>query len=257
MVVLGKPQLHAKFEVASFSRCRNIKWEPQNIGELPQTKATPTFSYGYDSMMCLNKPKLCTKFEVASFSHLCKYWRDLQILGTFPSPEPRPGFLLFVIFMMVIGRRQLRVNFEVASFSRCRNIGKPGSSYSPRPCLLFFWVWFLWWTLRRTKFEVTSSSRNRNIKGGPKIVGSYPSPGLQPLLLLVRFDDGPWKTPVGSQIWSRWFHVLRKYKKICFSSQIRFFEPPIGGVSGNLWTSSVARWKASSLLPFVIMELFR
>jgi len=34
MVGFGQPQLHAKFEVASFSRCTNIKGEPQNFGEL-------------------------------------------------------------------------------------------------------------------------------------------------------------------------------------------------------------------------------
>ena len=32
MVGLGKPQLHAKFEVASFSQCTNIKGEPQIFG---------------------------------------------------------------------------------------------------------------------------------------------------------------------------------------------------------------------------------
>ena len=35
MVGLGKPQLHAKFEDASPSRCRNIIGEPQNVWELP------------------------------------------------------------------------------------------------------------------------------------------------------------------------------------------------------------------------------
>jgi len=34
-MVLGKPKLRAKFEVASFSRCRNIKGEPPKFGELP------------------------------------------------------------------------------------------------------------------------------------------------------------------------------------------------------------------------------
>jgi len=35
MVDLGKPQLRAKFEVASPSCCRNIIGETQNFGELP------------------------------------------------------------------------------------------------------------------------------------------------------------------------------------------------------------------------------
>jgi len=34
MVGLGQPQRHAKFEVASFSCCINIKGEPQNFGDL-------------------------------------------------------------------------------------------------------------------------------------------------------------------------------------------------------------------------------
>jgi len=34
MVGLGEHQLHAKFEVASFSRCTNIKEELRNFGEL-------------------------------------------------------------------------------------------------------------------------------------------------------------------------------------------------------------------------------
>jgi len=35
MMVLGKPQLSAKVEIAGFSRCRNIIEELQNFGELP------------------------------------------------------------------------------------------------------------------------------------------------------------------------------------------------------------------------------
>jgi len=61
--------MHAKFEVASPSRYRNIIGEPQNIGELPQQKAMATFSSGCDFTMGLGKLKLCTKFEIASFSH--------------------------------------------------------------------------------------------------------------------------------------------------------------------------------------------
>jgi len=35
MMGLGKPKLCTKFEVASFSRCRIIKGEVTNFGELP------------------------------------------------------------------------------------------------------------------------------------------------------------------------------------------------------------------------------
>jgi len=34
MVGLGEPQLLAKFEVVSFSRCTNIKGKPENFEEL-------------------------------------------------------------------------------------------------------------------------------------------------------------------------------------------------------------------------------
>jgi len=35
MMGLGKPKLFTTFEVGSFSRCRNIKGEAPNFGELP------------------------------------------------------------------------------------------------------------------------------------------------------------------------------------------------------------------------------
>ena len=34
MMALGKAKLHTKFEVANFSRCKNIRGTP-NFGELP------------------------------------------------------------------------------------------------------------------------------------------------------------------------------------------------------------------------------
>jgi len=43
MMGLGKPKLLTKFEVASFSRYRNIQLEAEKCGELPQPMATPTF----------------------------------------------------------------------------------------------------------------------------------------------------------------------------------------------------------------------
>jgi len=35
MMGLGKPKLNTKFEVASFSRCKNIKGEPKIFGSSP------------------------------------------------------------------------------------------------------------------------------------------------------------------------------------------------------------------------------
>ena len=40
---LGKPKRHTKFEVVSFSHCRNSKGEPQNFREPPYPMTTPTF----------------------------------------------------------------------------------------------------------------------------------------------------------------------------------------------------------------------
>jgi len=43
MMDLGKPEPQTKFEVASFSRCKNIKRELQNFGELPSPWPRPLF----------------------------------------------------------------------------------------------------------------------------------------------------------------------------------------------------------------------
>jgi len=67
MFGLGKPYQPTNFKVAIFSRCRNIKGEPQFWGAL-LTQGHAHFSSGCDFMMALGKPKLHTKFEVAIFS---------------------------------------------------------------------------------------------------------------------------------------------------------------------------------------------
>jgi len=46
MMGLGKPKLHTKFEVASVSRCRNIKGDPKIFGSSPNLKELPLFSLG-------------------------------------------------------------------------------------------------------------------------------------------------------------------------------------------------------------------
>jgi len=46
MMGLGKLKLFTKFEIASFSCCRNIKGEAPNFRELLQPRATPTYSSG-------------------------------------------------------------------------------------------------------------------------------------------------------------------------------------------------------------------
>ena len=45
---LGKPQLHAKFKVASFSYGTNIKREPHNFGEGPLAQGHMHLFYGVE-----------------------------------------------------------------------------------------------------------------------------------------------------------------------------------------------------------------
>jgi len=67
MMGLGKPQLHTKIEVGSFSRCKNIKGELQNFSEAPLAQGYTHFSSAWDFMMGLGKPQRLVKFEVAGF----------------------------------------------------------------------------------------------------------------------------------------------------------------------------------------------
>jgi len=64
---LGIPNQPANFEVAIFSRCRNIKREPPILGSSP-SPGPRQLSTGCIFMMGFKNPKLHTKFEVASFS---------------------------------------------------------------------------------------------------------------------------------------------------------------------------------------------
>jgi len=62
---LGKPKLCTKFEIVSFSRCRNIKGEAQNFGSSPSPGPDRLFLVGFDEG--LRKSQLYKKFEVAGF----------------------------------------------------------------------------------------------------------------------------------------------------------------------------------------------
>jgi len=66
MMGLGKPKLHAKFEVPSYSRYRNIKGDSKILAaSLAQGHAH--FFSAWDFMMGLGKPQRLAKFEVAGF----------------------------------------------------------------------------------------------------------------------------------------------------------------------------------------------
>ena len=85
MMGFGKPKLYTKFEVASFSRCRNIKANPKILGSSPSPWPCALF-FWCDFMMALGKPKLYTKFEVAIFSRCGNIKGESQNLGSSPNP---------------------------------------------------------------------------------------------------------------------------------------------------------------------------
>jgi len=83
MMGFGKPHQPANFEVAIFSRCSNIKGEPQ-FWEAPIAQGYAHFSSGCDFMMGLGKLKLHTKFEFASFSRCRNITEGPQNFGDLP-----------------------------------------------------------------------------------------------------------------------------------------------------------------------------
>jgi len=93
---LGKPQLHAKFEVASPSRCRNIIGEPQHFQELPSLRTPSLFSLGVILWWALVNPS--TKYEVASFSSCRNIKGEAPNFGEHPWPRATPTFFLPVGF---------------------------------------------------------------------------------------------------------------------------------------------------------------
>ena len=96
MMGLSKHHRPANFEVAIFSRWKNIKGEPQ-FWEAPLAQGHAHFSSGCDFMMVLGKPKLHTKFEVPSLRCCRNVKGEPQNLGSFPSPGLRPRFSLGAI----------------------------------------------------------------------------------------------------------------------------------------------------------------
>jgi len=66
MMGLENPKLHTKSEVATFSRCKNIKGELQNFWEVPNTGPCPLF---FCVGFCdgFGNPQRLAKFEVAGF----------------------------------------------------------------------------------------------------------------------------------------------------------------------------------------------
>jgi len=99
-----------------------------------------------------------------------------------------------------------------------------GISPSPSPHPLFPLGVILWWALANPScvsyLKSLASAVPELLKGNPQISGSSSSPGPHPLFILVGFDDGTWQTPAACQIWSRWLHLLWKYKGNCIYTQL-------------------------------------
>ena len=82
-MAIGNAKLRSKFEVTIFSRCINIKGEPQILKSfLAQGHAH--FSSAWNFMMCLGKAQRLAKFEVASFSRCKNIKGELKNFGELP-----------------------------------------------------------------------------------------------------------------------------------------------------------------------------
>ena len=67
MIGFGNPQQHADFEIASFSRCRNIKGQLQILGSSPRLGPQPLFLLvGSDDGLW--QIQVHAKFEVAGLT---------------------------------------------------------------------------------------------------------------------------------------------------------------------------------------------
>jgi len=87
------------FEVASFSRCRNIKREPPNFGELSQTRVTPTFPLGVILWWALANARGMKNLKslAPAVAEILK--GNPQILGNSPSPGPHLLFFWWDLMM--------------------------------------------------------------------------------------------------------------------------------------------------------------
>jgi len=175
----------------------------------------PHFYSRCDFMMGFGKPRLCTKFEVASFSDCVNIEGEPQILGSSLSPVLCLPFLLRVMWQTpycVLNLKPLQ-----KYYTRTPQFWGAPLAQGDSHFLLCVWLMMGLGNLKLcTTFEIASFSRCRNITGKPPISESSPSPGPYPFFLLVGFYYGPWQTAAACQIWSRWLHLLRKYKGICF-----------------------------------------
>jgi len=77
--LIGNPKLCIKFEIASFSHCKNIKGKLANLWELLDESQVYTFVFRGDFIIELGKPEACTKSYVARPTCIFRYYRNIKM----------------------------------------------------------------------------------------------------------------------------------------------------------------------------------
>jgi len=93
MMGLGKLQLHAKYEVASFCHCRNIKGNPKILWGYPIQQPRPLFLVGVILRLALANPS-CKPNLKSLASALAKILKKTPNFRELPRTSPRPLFFL-------------------------------------------------------------------------------------------------------------------------------------------------------------------
>jgi len=132
-----------------------------------------SFMWFYDGLNW--PPILCTKFEVDTSSLGTSIKKKPQIFGSSPSLGPRPSFLLGgILWWALANPTSLPILKSLSSVvaeilkGNPQFLGAPlaqGHAHFSSVCNFIMGLGKL---KQRTKFEVASFSRRRNIKGKPK-----------------------------------------------------------------------------------------
>ena len=90
MIDFGKLHQHINFEVAIFSRCRNIKGEHLGSSPSPGLRPLSLWVWFYNGSRQTQAAYQILNSLASAVAEILK--RDPKILGSFPSPGPRPLF---------------------------------------------------------------------------------------------------------------------------------------------------------------------
>jgi len=150
MMALGEHKRHTKFEVTIYSRCRNIKGEPQMLGSSHIPWPRPLFSLGVILWWALENPN-CVPNLKSLASAVAKILNgNSKILGSFPSPWPCPLFPAGVILWWALENPNYIVNLKSLASAIAKILkgnSKIGKFPSPRATPTFLLRVILWWAL--------------------------------------------------------------------------------------------------------------